>query len=77
MQVIMDKQWLAGLWKEYDSKVHPHLSRKWLYDGFLDMGDEYMVVQSRGTEFYLEITPDENGLPILPERASWKLYAGD
>lgn len=73
----MDKKWLAVLWKEYDSKVHPHLSRKWIYDGFLDMGDEYIIVQSQGAKFYLEITADENGLPVLPERAFWQPYVGD
>jgi len=76
-EIWRTKKWMPAFDKEYDSKVRPHLSRNWLEEGLHLFWWEYITVISGGAEFYLEITPDENGLPILPERAFWKLYTGD
>jgi len=75
-EIWMREEGFPQYYNQYESKVVPHLGMG-QGEGIHIFRGEYMVVQSHGTKFYLEIAPDENGLPVLPERPFWKLYAGD
>jgi len=70
-------EWFPARFRELHTKVEPHLDLKRAGEGEYIITDEYVIVPSGEATYYLEIASDEQGLPILPERPFWKLYAGD
>jgi len=77
----LSHRWADAFNEQWDTKVKPHLDLDldcWeTGEGYCEGDNEGIVVQSHGIKFYIDMTADENGLPVFAQRPFWKPHAGN